>query len=140
MEITTIIELEKWLKENCYSMNSYSLNGNFISEGFGLEYNGKLIQWYYTERGKKETLKYFSDEKEAVTYALKHIKSNKYANRNYIGMYKPEKEINKILSELTKRKIEYYTDEIPYGINDYRTRIFVIGCGIKKAQDLIQII
>jgi len=54
-------------------------------------------------------------------------------------MYKSDQEVEQILSELKKRGIEYWTDKIPYGgINDWRTRIFVIGCGIKNAQDLIK--
>lgn len=139
IEIETIIELEKWLKENCYPMNSYSINGNTIYEGFGLENNGELYQWFYTERGYKQILEYFSTEKDAVQYALKTIKSNEHANRNYIGMYKSDQEVERIISELKKRGIEYWTDKIPYGgINDWQTRIFVIGCGIKNAQDLIK--
>jgi hypothetical protein len=137
MEIKTVIELEKWLKDNCYSMQSYSINGNFIYEGFGLENNGGLFQWYYTEHGEKETQKYFIDEKDAVQYAFSEITKDKHANRNFIGMYKDKSEVQKIIQELQKREVEYYTDEIPYGgFNDMRTRIFVIGCGIKKVEDL----
>lgn len=135
----TIIELEKWLKENCYSMNSYSINGNFIHEGFILENNGGIYEWNYTERGEKRTLKLFVSEKDAVEYAFEKIKSDEHANRNYIGMFKSEIEVEKNLAELRKRGIEYWTDKIPYGgINDLRTRIFVIGCGIEKAKDLIK--
>ena len=138
-EIKTELELEQWLKDNCYPLNSYSINGNFIYEGCGLENNGGLYQWYYTERGEKRTLEYFMTEKDAVQFALKEIKADEHANRNYIGMYKSEKEVEQILTELNKRGIKYWTDSIPYGgLNDYRTRIFVIGCGIKKATDLIQ--
>jgi hypothetical protein len=138
-EIQTIIELEKWLKDNCYSMNSYSINGNLIYEGYILENNGGLYQWNYTERGEKRTLEHFATEKDAVEYALKKIKSDEHANRNFIGMYKESSEVQKVLSELKNREIEYWTDNIPYGgLKDYRTRIFVIGCGIKKATDLIQ--
>ena len=43
-EIKTVTELEKWLKENCYPMNSYSINGNAIYEGYGLENNGGLFR------------------------------------------------------------------------------------------------
>ncbi|MEE9364780.1 MAG: hypothetical protein V3U92_19440 [Cellulophaga sp.] len=138
-EIETVLELEKWLKENCYPMNSYSINGNFIYEGCGIENNGGLYEWYYTERGDKRTLEYFATEKDAVQYALKEIKADEHSNRNYIGMYKESNDVEKILSELKNREIQYWTDKIPYGgINDWRTRIFVIGCGIKKATDLIK--
>ena len=138
-EIQTELELEKWLKDNCYPMNSYSVSGNFIHEGYGLENNGGLYQWYYTERGKRETLKYFVTEKDAVQFALKTIKSDEHSNRNFIGMYRESSEVEKIVSELKNRGIEYWIDKIPYGgLNDWRTRVFVIGCGIKKVTDLIQ--
>ena len=138
-EIKTELELAQWLKDNCYSMNAYGINGNFITEGHGIENNKGLYQWYYTERGEKRVLAHFSTEKEAVQYALKAIKADKHANRHYIGMYKSDKEVEKILAELKQRGIKYWTDSIPYGgLNDYRTRIFVIGCGIKMAADLIQ--
>ncbi len=131
--------MEKWLKDNCYSMNSYSINGNIINEGHGLENNGGLYQWYYTERGERRTLEYFVNEKDAVEYALEKIKMDEHANRNYIGMYKTDDEAEEVLLELRKRGVEYWTDKIPYGgLNDWRTRIFVIGCGIKKVKDLIQ--
>ena len=137
--IETIVELEKWLKENCYPMNSYSINGNAIYEGYGLENNGRLFQWFHTERGDKRTLEYFATEKEAVEYALKKIKADEHSNRNYIGMYKSDEKVEQILSELKKRGIEYWTDKISYGrMNYWKTRIFVIGCGIKNAQDLIK--
>lgn len=138
-EIKTEFQLEQWLKENCYSMNSYSINGNFIYEGYGLENNDGLYQWYYTERGEKKVLEYFATENDAVQYALKTIKADEHANRNYIGMYNSQIEVKKVISELEKRGIEFWTDIIPYGgINDLRTRIFAIGCGIKKVQDLIK--
>lgn len=138
-EIETELELKKWLEDHRYSMNNYSIGGNFIYEGYGLENNGGLYQWYYTERGKKETLKYFVSEKDAVQYALKTIKADEHSNRNFIGMYKEDSEVKKILSELKNHNIEFWTDKIPYGgLNDFRTRIFVIGCGINKAKDLIR--
>jgi hypothetical protein len=138
MELETVIELEQWLKDNCYSMISYSINGNFIYEGRGLENNGGLYQWYYTERGEKQILEHFATEKDAVQFAWAQIKADKHANLNFIGMYKETAKIEKIIQELERREVEYVTDAIPYGgFNDMRTRIFVIGCGIKKVEDLV---
>ncbi|MEM1339672.1 MAG: hypothetical protein AAGF96_18070 [Bacteroidota bacterium] len=138
-EIRTVVELERWLKDNCYVMDRYSINGNAIFEGYGLENNGGLFQWFYTERGNKETLEHFATEKDAVQFALKKIRADEYANRNYIGMYTSDSEVGQLLSELKKRGIAYWTDKIPFGgVDDVRTRIFVIGCDIKKATDLKQ--
>lgn len=120
-------------------MNSYSVNGNFIYEGFILENNNGLFSWNYTERGEKNTLKHFFSEKEAVEYALSQIKSDQFANLNYIGRYRADIELQNVLLELEKREIKYRTDKIPFGgYNDVRTRVFIIGCGIKHAGDLIK--
>lgn len=141
-EIETELELEQWLKDNCYPMSSYSINGNFIYEGFILKNNSRFspyFEWIYTERGEKRSLEKFYSEKDAVQFALKKIKEDEHANRNLLGMYKENSELEKVLLELKNRGIEYWTDKIPYGgINAWRTRIFVIGCGIKKATDLIK--
>lgn len=138
-EITTRIALQKWLVANCYRMNNYSINGNTIYEGYGLEHSDGIFKWFYTEGGAKRTLEYFKTEKEAVAYALRKIKADGHANRNYIGMYADHQEVEQLLSELKKRKVEFWTDKIPFGgMNDLRTRVFVIGCGIKNVQDLIK--
>ena len=137
-EIQTVTDLEQWLKDNCYSMNSYSINGNAIDQGYILENIQGIYEWNYTERGEKQKLQYFSDEKAAVQYALKKIKANKHANRNFIGMYKSDQKVEQILAELRKRGVEFWTDKIHYKYNDWRRRIFVIGCDIKKVTDLIQ--
>ncbi|MGJ8684867.1 MAG: hypothetical protein ACSHWW_09590 [Nonlabens sp.] len=73
MELLTLRELAKWMKANNYAFDNYSINGNFIHEGYGIEKNGELFQWYYTERGEKQTLEYFRTEFEAVQYALSKI-------------------------------------------------------------------
>lgn len=139
MEIKTIQDLEKWMKDNCYSMESYSINNNFIYEGFGLENNGDLYQWFYIERGNKDILKYFRNEEEAVLYAFSEIKADAHAKRNFLGLFKERTEVEEIIIELKNRNVEFYEDKIPYGgIKDVRTRIFVIGCGIKKVKDLIK--
>ena len=138
-KIESVAELEKWFNKNCYNKDSYSINGNVILQGFRLENNGGLFQWSYFEQGEWETLKYFRTEKEAVQYVFEVIRTDEHAKRNYIGMYKSDQETEEILAELKKRNVEYWTDKIPYGgPNDWRTRVFVIGCGIKKAMDLIQ--
>ncbi|MGI0108284.1 hypothetical protein [Salinimicrobium sp. WS361] len=137
-EIQTVTDLEQWLKDNCYSMNSYSINGNSIDEGYILENIQGIYEWNYTERGEKQKLEYFPNEKAAVEYALKKIKADEHANRNYIGMYKSDQKVEQILAELRKRRVEFWTDKIHYKLNDWRTRIFVIGCDIKKVTDLIQ--
>jgi hypothetical protein len=50
----TEIELENWMKENCFNFNRYSINGSSIYEGFGIDKSVGLYTWYYTERGQKD--------------------------------------------------------------------------------------
>lgn len=120
-------------------MDSYSINGNVILQGFRLENNGGLFQRSYTERGEWQTLKYFVNEQEAVQYALKTIKADEHSRKNYLGVFKNNGEAKQIIDVLKERGIEFCTDKILYGpFNDWRTRVFVIGCGIKKALDLKQ--
>ena len=55
----TELELEDWMKQNCYNFNSYSINGNLIWEGLGIEKKGSLYSWYHIERGQKSDLEIF---------------------------------------------------------------------------------
>lgn len=137
--IKTVAQLKQWLVENCYSFNSYSLDGNSFYEGFGLQNTGKLYQWYYTERGSKDVIKEFTSQEDAVAYALEAIKANTFTHRKFIALFKSDEELEEFLAELKKRDVEYETDKILYsGTNDWRTRVYVIGCGYKKIQDLIK--
>ena len=70
-------EPERWMKDNGYHFNGYSINGNAIDEGFGIDRSGGLLIWYYTERGKKDNQKYFQTENEAVAFAFHQIKVDK---------------------------------------------------------------
>ncbi len=137
MHPETEIELVKWMEDNCYHFDGYSINGNFIYEGFGIEKNGNLYSWYFTERGNRENLKYFSTEKEAVNFAFEQIKTDQTAKTHCIAILKNEDELKSLTSELEKRGVKHRFDKIPYGgKNDIRIRVFVIGCDIKKVQDL----
>lgn len=139
MNPETEIALKKWMEDHCYHFNSYSISGNFISEGFGIDQNGSLYSWYYTERGKRETLHYFSTEKEAVTFAFEQIKSDRNAKSHCIALLKSDQELNDLTAELDQREVSYWMDQIPYGgLNDRRSRVFILGCDIKKVEDLKQ--
>lgn len=59
------------------------------------------------------------------------------AKSHLVGFTKDKKKVQDLISEIKKRGLKYWKDEIPYGgINDPRTRIFVLGCDIQKALDL----
>jgi hypothetical protein len=133
----TEIELENWMKENCFNFNSYSINGSSIYEGFGIDKSGGLYIWYYTERGQKDNLKYFQSEVEIVGYAFNQIKSDKWAKTHCIGFSEDVDKITDLKSELQKMRIEFFEDKIPYyGLERPVYRVFVLGCDIQKTEHL----
>jgi hypothetical protein len=133
----TEIELENWMKENCFNFTSYSINGNSIYEGYGIDKSGGLYIWYYTERGQKDNLKYFKSEPEIVEYAFNEIKSDKWAKTHCIGFSTNLGKINDLKIELQKMETEFFEDKIPYyGLDRPVYRIFVLGCDIQKTEHL----
>jgi hypothetical protein len=130
----TEIELEQWMKKNCYNFENYSINGNAIFEGYGIDRFGGLFIWYYTERGEKRTLKYFQTEKEIIEFAFNEIKSDKWAKTHCIGFTTDKKEAVELSNKLKELQIESMQDEIPYyGLERPVFRTFVFGCDINKA-------
>ena len=110
----TEIELEKWMKENCFNFNSYSINGNAIYEGYGVDKFGGLFIWYYTERGQKNNLKYFQTEQEIIEHAYNQINLDKWAKTHCIGFTTDESESLELEDKLYEMQIEFIKDEIPY--------------------------
>jgi hypothetical protein len=137
MKITTIRELKDYMDKNCYNNNFYSIDGNVIFEGFGIDKFGELFIWYYTERGEKENLELFKTEREVVEYAYKIIKDDKFAKSHLIRYTNKISIKNDIVIELVKRKISYWVEEIP-AAKEIFYRIFIEGCDINKAIDLIE--
>ena len=133
----TEIELEKWMKDNCFNFNSYSINGNAIYEGFGIDKIGGQFIWYYTERGQKDNIKYFNNEKELIEYAYNQIKSDKWAKTHCIGFTTDKTKTSELANRLEKLNIEFIKDEIPYyGLERPVYRTFVFGCDYLKVSDL----
>lgn len=132
----TEIELENWMKSNCYNFSNYSINGNFIWEGFGIEKNGSLFRWYYIERGQKDTLEIFRTEKEIIEFAYKQLITDKWAKTHCIGFCFDKNETEELADILKNLNIEYFQDEIPYCVDKPAYRTFVLGCDITKVEDL----
>lgn len=130
-------ELESWMKDNCYNFESYSINGNVIYEGFGIEHFGGLFIWYYTERGKKNKIKYFQSESEIIEYAFNQIKADKWAKTHCIGFTTSKDEKQELENILKNIKVDFFQDEIPYyGLERPVYRTFVLACDIKKTEHL----
>ncbi len=128
-------ELEQWMKRGCYNFNQYSIGGNPISEGFGIEYSKGRYNWYFTERGKKNILEIFDTEKEIISFAFKQIKSDKWANAHCIGFTESKIKSEKLAQKLKENKIDFKEDKIPYyGVDKPIYRTFVFGCDELKTR------
>jgi hypothetical protein len=133
----TEIELEKWMKDNFFNFNGYSINGNPIHEGFGIDKSGGLYIWYYTERGEKNNLNYFKSEEEIIQHAFNQIKADKWAKTHCVGFTSNKQDSVELANILTDLQVEYFQDEIPYyGIKKPIYRTFVIGRDILKTEHL----
>lgn len=135
----TISELQKYMEDECYNFASYSIAGNIIYEGFGLEKSGSLYIWFYTERGNKENLHYFNSEKEAVEYAFHHIKSDKYSRSHLFLRTKDNTMKSNIVKELEEKEIDYWVEEIP-SLENKLYRIFIVGCDIRKVKNITSVL
>lgn len=134
---TTIPELEHLMKEHCFNFNSYSINGNPIYEGLGIDQSGGVFTWYYTERGQKQVLETFNTEAEITAYAFNQIKSDKWAKTHCIGFSADIGKIIDLKNTLAQMNIKYFEDQIPYyGIERPVYRVFVLGCDILKTEKL----
>jgi hypothetical protein len=133
----TILELENWMKENCFNFENYSINGNAIFEGHGIDKIGGHFIWYYTERGEKRDVEYFQTEKEIVEFAFKAIQSDRWAKTHCIGFTTSKTEARELNDKLKELNIEFFQDEIPYyGLNRPVFRTLVLGCDINKVTHL----
>lgn len=133
----TVIELENWMKENCFNFNSYSINGNIIYEGFGIAKLQGSFVWYYTERGQRDILQSFKSETEMVAFAFNQIKTDTWAKAHCIGFSEDKNKIIELENLLMQMNIEFFEDKIPYyGIERPVYRVFVLGCDIKKTEYL----
>lgn len=133
----TEIELEQWMKENCFNFDGYSINGNHIHEGCGIDRTAGQFIWYYTERGEKRTLKTFDSESEIIAHAYDEINSDLWARTHCIGFTEDKNKAEELAGLLTELHIEYTEDQIPYSSREqpaYRT--FVLGCDIKRVEHL----
>jgi len=129
--------LAQWMKTNCFNFNSYSIDGNAIHEGFGIDKSGFLYIWYYTERGERQNLNYFQTEEEIVKFAYNKITTDKWSNNHCIGFTRDKSKSIELIELLKERDIQFMNDEIPYyGIEQPVFRVFVFGCDHKKTNDL----
>ena len=134
----TVKELKRWMKQRCFNFNSYSIHGNTIYEGFGIDTSRGVYTWYYTERGQRHDLEYFSSEQEIVLYAFNKIESDSWARTHMIGFGGSEKAHEELAAKLIDLGIEFLQDSITnfYAVNHPAYRTFVYGCDVHKVGHL----
>lgn len=133
----TINELNAWMKENCIKFDNYSIGGNSILEGYGIEILVEgLYCWFYIERGNKNILEYFKSESDVVNFAYNFISKDKHAKSHLIFQTESEKEKDIFLNKLKNNNFDFWYDRIPY-LNScgYIFRVFVVSCRYKELQN-----
>lgn len=130
-------ELAEWMKANCYNFDNYSIGGNIIHEGYGIDRAGGHFTWYYTERGRPDAIKTFPTEKEIIAYAYQQIQSDQWANAHCIGFTTHQNDVIELTEKLNALNLKFKQDQIPYyGPQQPAYRVFVFGCDHQKVLDL----
>ena len=134
---STIDQLVGWMRNNCYNFDSYSINGNHIHEGYGIEKYEDKFFWYYTERGQKNVLEEFRTEREVVLHALEALQDDRWAKTHCIGFVFIKALHEELATILQKLNVEFTQDRILYSSPDrYAYRTFVFGCDVRKTSYL----
>ena len=136
----TVTELVHWMRSRCCNFESYSVGGNSIYEGCGLEETLDGYVWYYTERGKRSTIAFFITEQDAVTHAYRQIVVDKWATAHYVGLTASQAEAQELAEHLRALGVVFWEDSIAnfYALNRPAYRTFVAGCDINRAGFLRQ--
>jgi hypothetical protein len=133
-------ELEKWMESECFNTNTFTTGIKPAPfEGFGLERreDGSFI-WYFTERGRIDVIRVFSDETEACLFALEEMKNSKTAKTHLVGFFEREELQKALRREVAERGIEFLADKIPFEKDSDRYRVFVFGCDHREVKDLAE--
>lgn len=133
-KLKSMIELEKYLEDECYSFSAISIGNHRAWEGIYLEEQNKKFIFGFSEKGQKNIIKIFDMEEALVEYALKELNSNKWFKAHLVARTLNEKLILEAEKELEKLSVDFCRNDIPHVDLEDRTeyRIFVFGKDIKK--------
>lgn len=124
----TIVELEKYLEEECYSFQELSIGKHYAPEGIVIEKEGNKYNFITSERGNKEILKSFMSEKELVDFTLEVLKKNRWYKAHLVAWVWNDSEIKSAEKELKEMNIDFERNDIPnYSKGKRAYRIFVFG-------------
>lgn len=124
----TLVELEKYLEDECYSFHELTIGSHYAPEGIIMEENNGKYYFGYSERGKTNIIKSFSTEKELVDYSLASLEKNKWNKAHLVACIWSEGAIKKAEQELRDKNIQFERNDIPnYSRGMTLYRIFVFG-------------
>ncbi|MCB0521324.1 MAG: hypothetical protein H6577_04555 [Lewinellaceae bacterium] len=133
----SVADLAQWMKDHCFNFNHYSIGGNAIHEGYGIEKWGGLYIWYYSEKGRRDNLQYFQSEKDITEYAFGKITADIWARAHCIGLTKNAVKAGELAGILQSMGVEYKQDTIPEaGSEKPLILTYIFGCDVRKTETL----
>ncbi len=135
----TMGKLAAKLEAEGYNENFYCIGSGWkrLSDGHALTAAAGGFEFFYTERGQENLIRFFVDEDEACNFVYEFLTNYKWAKSHLVGFFVFEKDAENLAAKLRAEKIESTVDKIPYGgMNDPRYRVFVFGTDFHKAETL----
>ena len=132
----TILELENYLEDECYSFSGISIGKHQTFEGLVIRKEKNRFIFGYVEKGVLDVIQSFIDEKDLVQYALKELKKDNWYKGHLVAWTWTKEEIEAAEQELIKMNIEYKRNDIPdYSKHERAYRIFVFGKDVIRLTD-----
>lgn len=124
----TLHDLEKYLEDACYSFSEITIGSHYAPEGYVIEKSNDSYNYCYSERGNKQIIKSFTNEKDLVDYAVCKLDSNKWNKAHLVAWLWTKEEIKEAELVLEKKNISFSRNDIP-NFSEGKTayRIFVFG-------------
>lgn len=132
----TLLELEKYLEDNCYSFTEITIGKHYAPEGYLIEEENGKYNFCDTQRGVKSLIKSFSTEKELVEYTLSELEKNRWYKAHLVAWLFDEEEIKKAEQYLSDNHIVFERNDIPnYSQGNPVYRIYVFGKDVLLLED-----
>ncbi|AVM69461.1 hypothetical protein C3V36_09530 [Lachnospiraceae bacterium oral taxon 500] len=133
----TIDKLVEFMENECYAMDSFSVEKYQITEDLFLDRDGEDYVFGYSEKGNRHVEKRFENQQDAVKYVFKQIYECRLDDSHLVAWTWDSKEIEAAEKELQQMFISFKRNDIPGFDLDGRTayRIYAFGKNIKYLDD-----
>ena len=124
----TLVELEMYFEDECYSFAELTIGKHHASEGLVIERQNNQFLFAYSERGHLTVVKSFLTEKELVDYAFQEVSNDKWNRGHSVAWTWNEESILEAEKELNRLNISFERNDISnYSVEKHAYRIFVFG-------------